>query len=201
PLGYELYVHPEQAPRLWNAILEEGKPLGLKPAGLGARDSTRTEAGFPLYGHELAGRHNITPAEVGYGAFVKLHKPFFIGRKPYVERMNTRKMEIVRFSMDARGPMIRPDDPVVSETGQHIGFVTSCVMAGGVKVGLAYVNRAFAKEGVKLGIFPLPRTGRAPAEKPKTALSLGDKTLLHQEALVLPRFRPAEVTAPVAGQA
>jgi glycine hydroxymethyltransferase len=184
-LGYEIYTHPDQASPLWNAILNAGRTVGLKPAGLGARDSTRTEAGFPLYGHELAGKYAVSPAEAGYGAFVKLHKPFFIGRKPYIERMNARKMEIVRFQLDARGPMIRPDDPVASDSGQDIGYVTSCVLAQGFKVGLAYVSREFAKEGMRIRITPLPRTARAAAEKSKASLP--------QEAVVLPRFRPADV--------
>jgi glycine hydroxymethyltransferase len=58
-IAFELFVHPNNAAKLWLAILERGKKFGLKPCGLAARDSTRTEAGLPLYGHELAGPLNF----------------------------------------------------------------------------------------------------------------------------------------------
>jgi glycine hydroxymethyltransferase len=65
--GFELFVHPEKAPRLWEAILHAGRPLGLLPCGLGSRDSLRIEAGLPLYGYELEGKFGISPFEAGYG--------------------------------------------------------------------------------------------------------------------------------------
>ena len=58
--GFELYVHPEDASKLWQILMEQGKEFGIQAAGLGARDSTRTEVGFYLYGHELVGELNIT---------------------------------------------------------------------------------------------------------------------------------------------
>jgi glycine hydroxymethyltransferase len=79
-IAYEIFVHPEQAPALWAKLMEAGEPFGLKPCGLAARDSTRTEAGLPLYGHELAGSLGLNPADAGFGSYVKLWKPFFIGR-------------------------------------------------------------------------------------------------------------------------
>ena len=78
-VGFELFVHPDQAARLWNLILEAGKPLGVLPCGLGARDSLRIEAGLPLYGHELDGKFGISPFEAGYGWAVKLDM-FFVGK-------------------------------------------------------------------------------------------------------------------------
>ena len=92
--AFELYLNPGHAPSLWNLILEKGRPLGVVPAGLGARDSTRTEAGLPLYGHELAGKHGINPMEAGYAGFVKLHKPYFIGRRRLIESLDARKMKV-----------------------------------------------------------------------------------------------------------
>ena len=56
-MAFELFVHPDKAVELWNALLKAGEPLGLKACGLGARDSLRTEAGLPLYGHEMGGEH------------------------------------------------------------------------------------------------------------------------------------------------
>ena len=169
--------------------MKEGKEFNIKPAGLGARDSTRVEAGLPLYGHELAGKYSITPAEAGYGAFVKLHKPYFIGKKRLLQRETQRKMEIIRFKMKSKGiRMVKPEDPIVDEKGQYIGRVTSSALVKGMQVGLAYVDKNFVQEGRKIGIFILPRKGKISPEVSKDQLSRGDKVLLHQEALVLSRF-------------
>jgi len=162
-IGYELYLHPDKATFIWNLLLEEGKEFGIKPCGLGARDSTRIEAGLPLYGHELAGKYRINPIEEGHH----------------------RKMEIIRFKMMSKGiRMVRSGDPVVSERGQYIGRVTSCALAEGIQIGLAFVDRNFTKEGTKIGIFILPRGGKISSEPPKDKLSIGDKVLLHEEGVV-----------------
>jgi len=191
-VGYEIFVHPDEAPRLWNAILETGADLGVKPAGLAARDSTRTEAGLPLYGHELAGPHNISPCECGFASYVKLHKPFFVGRKTYIEKMRSNSMTaigpmaIIRFRMNEKG--IRPPregDPLVNRRGRCIGWVTSCAADDeGYLVGMAYVEKRYAEVGSSIGIFNLRR-------KPQADLAdihLGDELLLHNWATVLPRF-------------
>jgi glycine hydroxymethyltransferase len=212
-IGFELYLHPDEAPKLWNLLLEEGKEFGVKPAGLGARDSTRTEAGLPLYGHELAGEHNITPIEAGYGAFVKLHKPFFIGRKaclptapagqaglekeaksPLPLPFRKEGIGIVRFQMNSKGiRMVRPGSPVVNKRGEYIGVVTSCALgSSGFQVGMAYVNSKHSEVGTQIGIFTLPR-GKAEPEKPKDQLEMGDKLLLHDEATILTRFMMPEM--------
>jgi glycine cleavage system T protein len=192
-IGYELYLHPDKATFIWDLLLEEGKEFGIKPCALGARDSTRIEVGLPLYGHELSGKYRINPIEEGHGAFVKFHKPFFIGRKPLLEKVARRKMEIIRFKMTSKGiRMVRSGDPVVNERGQYIGRVTSCAMAGGVQVGLAFVDKNFAEEGTKIGIFILPRRGKAAPEPSKDELSIGDKVILHEEGVVLSRFPDKE---------
>lgn len=157
-IGYELYLHPENAPFIWGLLLEKGKEFKIKPAGLGARDSTRIEAGLPLYGHELAGKYCINPIEEGHGAFIKFHKPYFIGRGSLLGRTAQRKREIVRFKMISKGiRMVRSEDPVVNEKGHYIGRVTSCALVGGTQLGLAFVDKNFTKEGTKIGIFILPR--------------------------------------------
>jgi len=192
-IGYELYLHPGDAPLIWTLLLQEGKEFGIKPSGLGARDSTRVEAGLPLYGHELAGKYCITPTEAGYGAFVKLHKPYFIGKKRLLERQAQRKMEVIRFKMKSKGiRMVKSEDPVVDEKGQYMGRVTSSALVEGIQVGLAYVDKDFAEEGRKIGIFMLPRGGKFSPEAPKAELTRGDKVLLHQEAIVLSRFPERE---------
>jgi glycine hydroxymethyltransferase len=185
-VGYEILVHPDEAPRLWNAILEIGADLGVKPAGLAARDSTRTEAGLPLYGHELAGAYNIDPAECGFASYVKLHKPFFVGRNAYIEKLRTSPATVIRFRMNDKG--VRPareGDPVVNRRGRCIGWVTSCVADGeGHLVGMAYVEKRHAQVESSIGIFNL-------RGKPKAGLDsiqLGDEVLLHNWATIQPRF-------------
>ena len=188
-IGYELYLHPDNAVRMWNLLLEKGQDYGIKPAGLGARDSTRTEAGLPLYGHDLAGPYNISPIEAGFGPYVKFHKPYFIGRKALLEKEATRTMEIVRFRMNEKGVrMAKLGDPVVDKRGKYIGRVTSCALdSEGFQIGLAYVDRKYNREGTQIGIIPLPH-GKVPPTKSMEELSLGDKMLLQEWATVLTRF-------------
>ena len=183
-IGYELYLHPKDASFIWNLILEKGKEFKVKPCGLGARDSTRMEAGLPLHGHELAGRYKIDPIEAGYGAFVKFHKPFFIGREILLKKRREKKL--IRFKLKSMyGRMVRPHDPVVDKRGKYVGNVTSCALAKDFQVGLAFVDKRI-QEGEEIAIFPLPR-GRF-SEKPVGNLNKGDRTVLPQEAVVLSRF-------------
>jgi glycine hydroxymethyltransferase len=187
-MGFELFVHPDQQTAFWNMLLEKGKPLGVRPCGLAARDSTRTEAGLPLYGHELAGPFDITPAEAGFQGYIKYHKPFFVGRDVLLPQDLNRKRELVRWRMDQKG-VRRPGlhAPLVNKLGGVIGYVTSCsIDSEGFLLGLAIVDSRFAKEGTPLGIFVLPE--KPLAEKQKPELDLGDKVLLHIEASVLRRF-------------
>jgi glycine hydroxymethyltransferase len=189
-MGFELYVHPQQASGLWNMILERGADLGVKPAGLGARDSTRTEAGLPLYGHELAGVHDISPTGAGFAPYVRLHKPYFIGRKAHLEREAKRTMQIIRFRMLEKGiRAIRPGDVVVTRRGEYVGSVTSCsIDVEGYQLGLAYVSRRHAREGAELRIFPLPDGEKTEPEKDKKDLVVGDRVAVAEKAVVLPRF-------------
>jgi len=184
-MGFELFVHPGQAEKLWNLLVGEG----AVPCGLAARDSTRTEAGFPLYGHELAGRHNLGPSEAGYGGFVKRHKPFFVGRGALLEKEANSSRRVARFAMKRKNiKMARPDDPVVSRKGECIGFVTSCVLIDKSQIGLAVVDSAYSIEGTELGVFILPHRDRETAEKPRAQLQIGDRVSVAEEAMVLPRF-------------
>ncbi len=188
-VGYELFVHPERAVAFWETLLAAGKPFGLQPAGLAARDSTRTEAGLPLYGHELAGPFDISPAGAGFPGYVKLHKPYFIGRRACIEREKTRDMQIVRFRMNERGVrMPKTGDPVISKKGQAIGWVTSAAVdVDGIIVGLAYVGSRYARPGEEIGIFALPP--KPLIERPNKAdLAPGDRVSVPDSATLLPRF-------------
>jgi glycine hydroxymethyltransferase len=119
-------VHPENAAKLWQRLLDAG---GV-PCGLGARDSLRVEAGLPLYGHELAGQYNISPFEAGYGWAVKLDKEFFIG-KPAMEKIaKSFDMQVARIELPGEKGVrpVRQSDGIIRD-GVCIGWVLSCAKA------------------------------------------------------------------------
>lgn len=150
-VAYELFVPPDEAAAIFQQLLD----LGAAPCGLAARDSLRIEAGLPLYGHELAGELQLGPADAGFGSFVKLYKPFFVGKRAFMERERTRKHQISRFVLDARGGRpAQAGDPVVNARGRVVGTVTSCAGdAQGNQVGLALMDRGSRKVGTRLEVY------------------------------------------------
>ena len=155
--GFEILVHPDHMEKLWKKIMQYGEPFGVKPAGLACRDSTRIEAGLPLYGQELAGPLEITPVEAGFPGYVKYHKPFFIGRDVLLAQEKTRQREIVRFRCNLKRCR-RPNngDPVVNEEDVEVGKITSCsVDVEGSLVGLALVDRNSSSPGTQLTVVSL----------------------------------------------
>ncbi|MFW5747340.1 MAG: glycine cleavage system aminomethyltransferase GcvT [bacterium] len=164
--GYELMAHPDQIGELWDLLLEKGESCGITPGGLACRDSTRIEAGLPLYGHELAGPLEISPSEAGFAGYVKFHKPFFIGRDRRGIEELTRTREIVRWRIGKKG-VRRPDlgNPVVDRIGKVIGAVTSCSLdSEGFLNGMALVDRKHADPGTEIGIFVLQGSGDRPGK-------------------------------------
>jgi aminomethyltransferase len=120
--GWEIYIAPEQAERLWREILEAGREFAIQPCGLGARNTLRLEAAMPLYGHEIDA--TITPWEAGLDWIVKLDKIGFLGREALVrqkERGITRKL--AGFEVTGRG--IARDGYEVLANGVGAGWVTS----------------------------------------------------------------------------
>jgi glycine hydroxymethyltransferase len=189
-IAYELFVHPEESVALWNALMEAGAPLGLKPCGLAARDSLRTEAGLPLYGHELGGPMNLAPYHIGFDNFVKLGKPAdFIGKAAYAEKAAKNTLKSARFRMNEKGVRVsKLGDPVLDKRGRVIGTVTSCAQASeGFLLGLAVVEGSAAQEGNTLYIAALPE--RMP-EPLKPFASIGSRTLMPDAATVISRFLP-----------
>jgi len=150
--GYEAFPEIERAGELWDALLEAGVDLGLKPIGLGARDTLRLEAGMPLYGQELS--EEISPYEAGLGYAVKLKKGDFIGRdnmSEVKERGPARK--IVGFRMTERSGVPRSHYPVLAN-GREIGYVTSGAFSPTLNenIGLALIEADEAEIGKPLQI-------------------------------------------------
>jgi glycine hydroxymethyltransferase len=185
-VAFELFVHPDRSVELWEGLLRVGTPMGLKPAGLGARDSLRTEAGLPLYGHEMAGPLRLGVGDAGFASYVKAFKPWFVGREAFLRHEAERTHEVVRFRFEEKGVrMAHSGDPVVDGRGRVVGRVTSCAVdSEGYLLGQAWVERKFAEEGTPVGIFQ----GAGAGARPPVEAKLGDRVAVPAAARVLTRF-------------
>jgi glycine hydroxymethyltransferase len=192
-MAFELFVNPDRAGEFFQAILKVGEPFGCKPIGLGARDSLRTEAGLPLYGHEMGvgsgkvGQPDLGVAEGGFGSYVKTYKPWFIGRQAFMAREQVRKGVVARFRFNEKGVrMAHGGDPVIDKRGKVIGWVTSCAVdAEGYLTGQAFVELKSAEEGTPIFIY---QGAPDKSSKPPAEMKPGEKTLLPTGALILSRF-------------
>ena len=162
--GFEIVAPGQSIEAIWNQLLAAGQPHGLKPAGLGARDTLRTEVCYPLYGHELD--ENTTPIEAGLGFFVALDKGEFIGRSVLAEqKAKGPGKKLVAFKMTDRSAPPRPHYGIWS-TGpgaSKIGEVASGTQSPslGIGIGMGYVPPQFAKADTPIEIEIRGR--RAPA--------------------------------------
>ena len=152
--GLELYVESEHAGTLWDALMEAGQSFGLKPAGLGARDTLRLEAGYCLYGNELT--NTVNPFEARLGWVTKLNKGNFIGREALQTIKAARPQNsLVGLKIQTRG-IPRAGYEVVDTSGSPIGIVTSGSQSPTLKRGiaLAYVpnNKIYTAPGTELNI-------------------------------------------------
>jgi aminomethyltransferase len=155
-IGYELYIDATDVATVFDALLEAGRPLGLQPAGLGARDTLRLEAALPLYGHELD--DSTTPYEAGLGRFVDLDAREFVGAAALRHASaQTPSRQLVGFVMEGRG--IARAEYAVAVDGETIGVVTSGCPSPtlGKSIGLAYVP---PKSGVPGARFDVVIRGR-----------------------------------------
>ncbi len=188
-MGFEVFVHPDRAPEMWDKLMQAGQPFGLLPCGLASRDSTRTEAGLPLYGHELEGTFDLTPHGAGFPSYVKFHKPFFIGKQAMLKAEAERTRETVRFCVPEKGTKpLKPGDPVANSRGDFIGNVTSCATdMNGLQIGLAYVLRKYTKPG-KIAVFPMLPENRRKGLVMPLELEEKLKTVLPVQAEIIDRF-------------
>jgi aminomethyltransferase len=150
--GVEVFFAARDATKVWNGILEKGKELGIRPCGLGARDTLRLEMCYPLNGSDLSPEHN--PIEAGLGFFVDLNKPEFVGRDVLAGvKANGTPNRLVAFRMKSKGPPPRPHYSVWRE-GERIGEVTSGSLSPSLNegIGMAYVASAHAKAGTEIEI-------------------------------------------------
>ena len=148
--GFEIYCDKNVAQKIWNAILEEGKER-VVPAGLGARDTLRSEVNLPLYGHEIS--EEIPPLEAGLSIFVKLDKDDFIGKdslKALKKSGNARKL--VAFELTGKG-MVRGGYDVEID-GEVVGFVTTGLKSPTLDkfIGMAIIDSDKARVGQEIGI-------------------------------------------------
>ena len=162
--GFEIVAPTELIEAVWDKVLSEGQPVGLKPCGLGARDTLRTEMCYPLYGHELS--ETITPIEAGVGSFVALDKGEFVGRPTLAsQKAKGVSRRSVAFRMTSQSAPPRPHYPIwTSGVDKPIGEVVSGTQSPslGFGIGLGYLPPEFAKVGTPLQIEI--RGKRAPAE-------------------------------------
>jgi aminomethyltransferase len=149
--GWEIYCAAGDAADVWEALLTAGTPLGLLPAGLGARDTLRLERALPLYGHELT--VDTTPLEAGLAWVVRFNKPTFIGRDALLQqRASGVSRQLVGLVMTAPG-IPRQGYPILRD-GTVVGTVTSGTRSPtlGKAIGLGYVATVWRATGTTLDV-------------------------------------------------
>lgn len=146
--GFELYFYPEHAVQIWNALFDAGKEFGIKPIGLGARDTLRLEKGYCLYGNDID--DTTSPIEAGLGWITK-----FVDGKNFIDRplLEKQKAEgtsrkLVRFELIEKG-IPRQGYDIVNAQDEIIGRVTSGTMLpeSRIGIGMGYVNTPYFKNG------------------------------------------------------
>jgi aminomethyltransferase len=132
--GYELLVPADDAPRVWDAVMAAAEPLGGGPAGLGARDTLRTEMGYPLHGQDLS--EDITPVQAGSGWAVGWSKPEFWGRKALLAEKEAGPLRRLR-GLRASGRGVPRAGMAVLADGKQVGTTTSGTFSPTLKTGIA----------------------------------------------------------------
>lgn len=153
-IGYEIYCEPERANLVWDRIMDAGQSLGVQPAGLGARDTLRLEAGYCLYGNDIS--ESTSPLEAGLGWVTKLTKDDFIGKSALVAQKDVGlPRRLVGFVLEARG-IPRHGYSIEDGDGNPIGVVTSGTQSPVLEqgIGLGYVpnESRFTEPGSQLHI-------------------------------------------------
>lgn len=162
--GFEIYVMNEDAEKMWDAVFEAGKEFGIKPIGLGARDTLRLETGFCLYGNDID--DTTSPIEAGLGWITKFTKDFI--NRPAIEAHKTNGVskKLVGFEMIDRG-IPRHDYAIADSSGNIIGKVTSGTQSPSLNkaIGLGYVATAFSKADTEIFIIIRDKPVKAKVSK------------------------------------
>lgn len=151
--GCEIYVRNEEAPLLWDAVFEAGREFGIRPVGLGARDTLRLEMGYCLYGHDID--DTTSPIEAGLGWITK-----FTANKDFIDKEILLKQKEEGVSRRLKGFVMidrgipRQHYEVVDANGNIIGEVTSGTMSPMMKqgIGMAYLQKGFWKADTEIFI-------------------------------------------------
>jgi aminomethyltransferase len=147
--GFEIYFPNSAAEKMWDAIMEAGKEFGIKPIGLGARDTLRLEMGFCLYGNDID--DTTSPIEAGLGWITKFTKEFTNSKNILAHKENGVSRKLIGFEMIDRG-IPRHDYEIVDAAGNLIGKVTSGTQAPTLQkgIGMGYVATEFAKPDAEI---------------------------------------------------
>lgn len=163
--GFEVFYPAAAAAAVWERFLEMGEPLGIQPCGLGARDTLRLEACYPLNGADLSELR--TPLEAGLGFFVDLEKPDLVGREALlIQKKNGPEQRLVALKVRDKSPPVRPHYGVFAAE-RRVGELTSGTLSPslGVGIGLGYLDTAFARPGQEIEIDIRGRRFPATVEK------------------------------------
>jgi aminomethyltransferase len=150
--GIEAFFPSADGPQIWKEILEKGKSLGIRPCGLGARDTLRLEMCYPLNGSDLSPEHN--PLEAGLGFFVDLTKRDFVGRETLLrQKKEGLPRRLIPFRMKGKSPPPRPHYRVFRE-GTEAGELTSGTLSPSLNygIGMAYLTTPVPKPGEEIEI-------------------------------------------------
>lgn len=163
--GFELYFENAAADKIWDAIFEAGAPYGIKPIGLGARDTLRLEKGFCLYGNDI--NDATSPIEAGLGWVTKFTKEFTNSEALKEQKENGMPNKLIGFEMIERG-IPRHDYEITDADGNTIGKVTSGTQSPSLQkaIGLGYIVKEYSKEGSE--IFIKIRDNKVKAKVVKT---------------------------------
>jgi len=163
--GFEIYVANENAQKVWDAIFAAGTEQGIKPIGLGARDTLRLEMGFCLYGNDID--ESTSPLAAGLGWVTKFTKDFVNAENLKAEKEKGVSQKLVGFEMVDRG-IPRHGYAITDAEGNTVGRATSGTQSPSLKksIGLGYVDTAFAKEGTEIFVTIRNQAVKAVVRKP-----------------------------------
>lgn len=165
--GFELYFYPQDAMKIWNAIFEAGAEFGIKPIGLGARDTLRLEMGFCLYGNDID--DTTSPLEAGLGWITKFVEGKNFTNRAFLEKQKAEGVsrKLIGFEMIDRG-IPRHGYALTNSEGETIGHVTSGTMSPTRKIGIGmgYVKTEYATPGTEIYLDNRGRKLKAQVVKP-----------------------------------